>query len=250
MGSHLACIGISSSPQSYAGELQRLLEAGALLGETDAGAVRVYAYDDPSGSRVTFTVTGSALACLTPTFRPGALLTAKLGPLAGNDCPFERPLLVEVHDGGEEMYPVAIQLEDLAIRAGVPGGAVVRIELAALAETIEVFPDEDAYRASGTPMAVRSLIPSGTFAPHGSPGGESFAVSPRILMSGVVESSELRTHSLLGGSFVHLTVGSYGARYEVLVAVPDLSDGAGSVRLPPAGAIVSGQFWLSGRLIE
>lgn len=251
MGSHLGAIGFPNDPDVPLEALvRRVVDAGHQLGESIDGKVRLVAYDDASGSRTTVVLEREEIVCLTPSFRPGSLLSVSVGSLAPNDCPFERPLLVDVYgDDGADCYPLALQLDDLALGADrYSAGSRAVVEVVALAEGIQVFADEEAHRASGTPMGPRSLIPSGTFAVPGSPGEADFVVSPRILMRGVVTSSELRHHPLLGGAFVRLTVSSHCADYEVLVQASDLAHASGNVVLPPPRSIVSGQFWLSGRL--
>jgi hypothetical protein len=251
VGSHLAAIGLvsRSDPAPLEETIAKLLSHSHRLGETADGNRVVYAYDDPSGARATVTLESSRVACLTPSFRPGAVLHARPGTLFDDDCPFERPLSLEVVDDGEMVYPLAVALEDLGVRdPPTPESGTVSVEVVAFAEQLDVFADEAAYRASGTPMAVESLIPSGPLAV----GTENatFHVSPRMLMSGVVTAAEWRRNSLFGGAFARLAVRSVSATFEVVIDIGDLRTTAGGERLlPPAGSIVSGQFWLSGRVI-
>jgi hypothetical protein len=253
MGSHIASIGLvgqAFEAMDFEEAMRLLLAHSLLVGKIAIRQLAVYAYDDPSGSRATITTERDTVSCFTPSFRPGSVLRIQPGSLAEDDCPFERPFLVDLHDDDGPVYPLAIQIEDLALSdERHVGDSLLRVEVAALAEVIELFADEATYRASGTSMATESLIPSGTFVPPGTPGEEDFRPSPRILMSGVVQSAELRRHFLVGGEFVRMTVSSYGARYEVLAASADLADETGQVRVPSPGSIVSGQFWLSGRVL-
>jgi hypothetical protein len=249
VGSHLSAIGFSDAPLDQ--QLQRLIPNGRSIGMTEDGTGRVTVHQDTSGSRIAMTMERDVLVCLTPTFRPGQPLMVTVGSFAPDGCPYERPLMVEVLENGMSQYPLAVQIEDLALgdTRFVPG-SLVRLEVAALAESIEVFADEESYYATGTPMASRSVIPSGLFAPPGSPAEEGFTPAPRMLMRGVVVSSDVRRHSVLGEPFVRMTVSSYAASYEVLVAGRDLADPTGRPIAPPPGAVINGQFWLSGRLLE
>ncbi|CAN5496775.1 hypothetical protein BH20CHL6_BH20CHL6_14270 [soil metagenome] len=248
MGSHLGAIGFPSG--SLQQQIERLIPHSSQLGESDDGLTRVIAHEDASGSRVVITLEQDVIVCLTPTFRPGQTLAVSVSSMAPNECPYERPLIVEILGDDLGEYPLAIQIEDLALgdERFVPGSRA-QLEVAALAETITIFPDETAYYASGTAMSSRSVIPSGLFAPPGSPEEDSFSSSPRMLMQGIVTSSDLLQHSVLRGSFVRMTVNSHAATFEVLAGARDLADTSGTLMVPAPGAVVSGQFWLSGRLL-
>lgn len=247
MGSHLAAIGLNE--EEFADGVMRLMSVAVLVGRDDARDVTVYAHDDPSGSRATVTLEGARVTCFTPSLRPGAVLSVEPESLAEDDCPYERALIGQVLDGHDELYPMAVQIDDLALsESRLLATPRQRIEVAGLAETIDLFADEDAFRASGSPMAVRSFIPSGLFVPPNAPNLDGFRPSPRALVSGIVTSAEERRHSLTGGRFARLSVSSYGIDLEVAVAPSDLADRSGAVRLPEPGAIVSTRVWLSGRI--
>lgn len=248
MGSHFGAIGLPSDQDSLPEAFRRMLTTAGLVGTSPMGDVRVYAFDDPSGSRATMTIVGEALTCFTPSFRPGTRLTVRAGSLGASDCEYERPLLGDLLADGEDLYPLAIAIEDVAVTEGaIPLGETVTVEVAALAEQVGVFADEAAYRADGTPMAVRSVIPAGLFA-IGQEADEPIMPTPRILMSGEVTASRMLRHDMFDIPFCHATVGSYGADFEVLIDQADLEH-LGLEGGPPVGSIVSGTFWLSGRLV-
>lgn len=119
--------------------------------------------------------------------------------------------------------------------------------MVAIADEFSLFPDEAAHRASGTPMAVASLIPSGLFAP-GVAEPEGLQVRPVMLMSGTILAAELRRHALFDRPFVVLRVASLGAEYVTCLDMADLG-GLEEPRLPAVGIIISGQFYVSGRLV-
>ena len=145
---------------------------------------------------------------------------------------------------GDLEIPLAVTIDDLAVsEPEFVRGRPVRLAVGAVTEQIAVFADEAAYRASGTPMAVESLIPSGLFAPG--PGREAeHRPSSRMLMSGTVTSAERRAHELLGHAFIHARVHSMQGEWEIVVDPSGRTDD----ELPTPGAIVSGTFWLSGHL--
>ncbi len=250
MGSHLTAIGFSRS-FTLEEQLDQLAQAAHELGRNENGSIGVLVHQDTSGSRVTLTLEQGSITCLTPAFRPGQRLRVLVHRFQPNECRYERPLMVDLLDADrEQLYPLAVQIEDLAVSEDrFRGGDIVDIEIAALAEEIEVFPNEEAFRSTGSPMATQSVIPSGLFSLGTDSDDTSFEVSPRMLMTGEVVSAEFRRHSLFGGQFVRLTVASYGGSFEVLADASDLLTDAGPV-LPPLGAVVRGQFWLSGRLMS
>ena len=120
------------------------------------------------------------------------------------------------------------------------------LELGAIADRFNLYADEAAYRATGTPMAVASLIPSGMFS-VGSPDPDGFQVHPVALISGTVMAAEVRRHALFDVGFAVVRVASLGAEFAACLDLADLG-GADAALLPSAGSIISGQFYLSGRV--
>lgn len=243
MGTHLGAVGFGRDPARLADQLAQLMSSAELVGMTDGERLRVYRHLDPSGATVTVTLEDSRVTCMTPGIAPGRVISATSAALLDDDCPYERPLEVSA-DVGDLEIPLAVTIDDLAIsEPALTRGRDLKLALGAIAERIAVFPDETAYRASGTPMAVESLIPSGLFAPG--PGREAeHRPSSRMLMSGILTASERRAHELLGHAFVHARVRSMQGEWEIAIDPSDLADDG----LPQPGAIVSGTFWLSGHL--
>lgn len=251
MGSHLGAIGLPTAKDRFNEAVMAFMSRAEHLGASAEGRVEVYAYQDASGSRTTVTLEERRVACLTPSFAPATRLGVRVGALADDACPYERPLMVEVlDDDGEELHPLAVAIEDLGARDAAPPEGKGRLEAVALGEQVTLFADEAAYRASGTPMAVTSLIPSGLFAPGvvQPDSGEPFQVAPRMLLSGTVEAAELRRHALFDLPFVVCRVASYGAEWSACLDPADLG-GAADPRVPEVGSIISGQFYVSGRLL-
>jgi len=243
MGSHFGAIGIPARDgDSYANAVGAIAATAVTLGESaDASVI---AATDPSGARMTLTLNPrGAIQCVTPSFAGATALTAVVGSFAPDECPYETPLIVEVLDTtGEAAHPLALQVEDLAIsRPSLRPGDRITLNVTAFAETIEIFPDEAANRASGTPMAVASLIPNGMFAPGGGAAADDWVVAPRALISRTVRSAERLVNETAGGAFVHLVVDSYANAYDVVVDEADLADA------PAVGSVVKGQFWLACR---
>lgn len=245
MGSHLGAIGLpGDAGDALMNVLMTFASHAATIGEGQAA--RVIAHTDRSGARVSLTLLpGGAIQCMTPSFAGASRLTAVTGSFGDHECPYETPLLADVvDDNGDMVHPLAMQPEDVAIwRESFTPGERVEVNVTAFAETIDVFADEAAYRASGTPMAVQSLIPSGMFAPGGG-SQEDWVVAPRALISGTVLSAARLVNELTGLEFVHAVVESYGGTYDIVI---DPADVEGP---PPVKSIVSGQFWLSCRRVD
>jgi hypothetical protein len=250
VGSHAGAIGLPGD-EGFSAAIMQMMERATQIGASDGGRVEVYAYQDPSGSRATVTLEERRVVCFTPSFTPATQLTVQVGALADDECPYERPVMVEVLDaGGDETHPLAVAIEHLGAHDGPPLRGEGRLEAAGLAEQVTLFADEAAYRASGTPMAVASLIPSGLFAPGivEPARGEEMQVSPRMLMSGTVVDAELRRHALFDLPFVVCRVASYAATWTVCLDVADLG-GPEAPRGPEAGSVLSGSFYVSGRFL-
>jgi hypothetical protein len=217
------------------------------MGTSADGRVRLYRYLDPSGSYVTATIEDDRLTCITPGISPGLVVSGSCGVLNASDCRYERPLELHANLGHAEV-PLPITIDDLGLsEQRFVAGQQVSVEVSAMAERITVFSDETAYRASGTPMAVESLIPAGLFA-IGEPEGMAHEVTSRILLSGTVASAELRRHAMLDFPFALLGVRSLGGTWPVAVEVADL--GVGDSPLPVSDSIVSATCWISGHLAD
>jgi hypothetical protein len=250
VGSHAAAIGLPADDR-FNEAIMGLMSRASQLGSSANGRVEVYAYQDPSGSRATVTLEERRVVCFTPSFAPATELAVQVGELADDECPFERPVMVEVIDAnGEEAHPLAVAIEDLGAHDGPPLQGDGRLEAVGLAEQVTLFADEAAYRASGTPMAVASLIPSGLFAPGivEPERGEEMRITPRMLMSGTVLDAELRRHTIFDVPFVVCRVASYASSWTVCLDIADLG-GPEAPRVPEAGSILSGSFYVAGRFL-
>ena len=109
----------------------------------------------------------------------------------------------------------------------------------------KIFESEEDYFDSqeGEPkMASKSFIPSGLFSPDGK--RDKMSRHDRFgIFAGEIKEFELKTNELSGEKFYWFLVETLGGEVDV-VADPKLIPNE-----PKIGGIVSGQFWLSGRLI-
>jgi hypothetical protein len=141
-------------------------------------------------------------------------------------------------------YPLVFDSPDAALHDKLHLPAIVPVQIAAFAHEITLFPSladyESSQQGGELHFASKSFIPSGLFSPDGKSTDppDAFAI-----FTGHVLESARRTNALTGNPFHWALVDTYGGQYDVVID-PQLSPD-----LPQPGGIVSGSFWLSGRLL-
>jgi hypothetical protein len=122
--------------------------------------------------------------------------------------------------------------------AGAKAGSIAAFahEIAAF-ETLAVY---DASQTGAIKYASQSFIPSGLFTPAGDSRAEPQA---RAIFTGHVLAAEKKINALTGHAFYWALVKTFGGAYDVVIDA-SLLPGA-----PVIGGVVSGSFWLSGRII-
>lgn len=143
--------------------------------------------------------------------------------------------------GGD--YPFAFDCPDAAAYDGLTLPATLTAQIAAFAQQITVYESQAAYdadqTAQGLSFGARSFIPSGLISPAGDP------VTPpesHALIAGLVIEADERRNTVTGQPFWWALVDTVGGTYDVVI---DASLVSSPVR---RGNVVSGWFWLSGRL--
>ena len=143
--------------------------------------------------------------------------------------------------GGD--YPFAFDCPDAAVHEGVELPVTVTAQIAAFAQQLTIYESETTYNvaqaAQGLSFGSRSFIPSGLISPSGEP------IAPpesHALISGHVVEAEERRNTVTGEPFWWALLDSVGGTFDLVI---DPSLLAAPVR---AGNVVSGWFWLSGRL--
>jgi len=143
--------------------------------------------------------------------------------------------------GGD--YPFVFDCPDAAIHDALTLPATLTAQIAAFAQQITAHDSREAYDAAqaaqGLPFGSRSFIPSGLISPSGEPvtPPESHA----LIAGEIVEAGE-RHNAVTGRPFWWALVDSVGGTFDVVIDPSLLSK---PVR---AGNVISGWFWLSGRL--
>lgn len=241
MANHFGAIGIViRSKEEFEKVVGTLMNAGtstpltADLGET--------VWTDPSGARMVVQTRDGKIEFMFPCFA-GQTPPA---PVANVRMVDQETALLELLDapGGTMVCPLAVELEDratLTLRGGhLDQGSLV---VSALAEEIVVHADTDAYNESQTGMrfAADFLIPSGTFSLNAA--DPDWAPSARAIFAGEVLEAETRTNESTGEAFHRVRVRTISAlEVDIAVATDELPEA------PVAGNIVSGTFFITGRL--
>lgn len=123
----------------------------------------------------------------------------------------------------------------------------VEMQLTAFASNdFQIFSDEAAYLESQTDelkYAAKSFIPSGLFSFGEGEKIDLSLVHPIGILTGEIKSFELKTNSLTSEKFYHFLVETLGGEVDVVADVNLIKEE------PRAGSIISGQFWLSGRIL-
>jgi hypothetical protein len=145
-------------------------------------------------------------------------------------------------------YPFVFDVPDFRNVENLEFPQTVEIQLTAFASNdFKIFEnDEDYQKAQESELnyASKMFVPSGLFAFDENDGSiDMSVVRPIGTFAGEIKSFELKTNSLSGENFYALLIETLGGEIDV-VADPKLI-----AQEPKIGGIVSGQFWLSGRIV-
>ena len=143
--------------------------------------------------------------------------------------------------GGD--YPFVFDCPDAETLAALALPAVAVAQVAAFAQQVSIYPSEEAYAtdqaAQGQAFQSRSFIPSGLLSPEGQPINPP---EPHALFVGHVIEADQRRNSVTGTPFWWALVETVGGTFDVVIDPDLLPEG------PAPGNVLSGWFWLSGRL--
>ena len=139
-------------------------------------------------------------------------------------------------------YPLVFDLPDYALYSSLSLPTLVTLQLTAFAEELKAFDTDQAYYDSWErerKFAAECFIPGEAF----SQDGESTKQNPaHAFFSGHILAAERVTNQFTNYDFYWAKVRTYGGEVDV-VADPELIESSLIV-----GGVVSGTFWLSGRL--
>jgi hypothetical protein len=140
-------------------------------------------------------------------------------------------------------YPLVFDLPDAAVYADLQIPAIVTAQISAFAHDVRSYPTPAAYDAAKDGpephLASRAFIPAGMFSAEGKPTKTPDAYA---ILTGHVVETNVQTNSMSGREFYWALVDTYGGQYDVVADTTLLP------APPVVGGVLSGEFWLSGRL--
>ncbi|MEZ4223305.1 MAG: hypothetical protein R3B13_20335 [Polyangiaceae bacterium] len=142
-------------------------------------------------------------------------------------------------------YPFVFDCPDATTYADIDLPGRCTAQVAAFAHEIEFFASEAAFDASQTEaetrFASKSFFPIGLFSEDGEAASPPDATA---LFTGTVVKAASKTNPMSGNRFHWALVETLGGQFDVVID-PELL-----AATPEPGGILSGVFWLSGRLVE
>jgi len=139
-------------------------------------------------------------------------------------------------------YPFVFDAPDYRLHEELSLPARSEVQIAAFAHEIAAFESVAAYEASQTgdlKLASQSFIPSGLFTP-----ADSTVPTPaQAIFAGHVLAADEKINVLTGGAFYWTLVETLGGAYDVVI------DSTLLPGVPAVGGVISGSFWLSGRIM-
>ena len=255
MPSHFSTLGMAVDSEE---ELVQLAEAvGPFATPVGFDGGTYFHWHDPSGAELWLQVNAAnEFAGVTPHFAGQSRVIVRLahrvrpadaGPFDGGFYAWADP--AGESDGAdtadvEGVYPMVVDSPEFARLAPLDLPVTVPMQIAAFAHEVECYDTEADFDASQSPdgprMAAESFIPSGLFHPD---GGATSLPEARVIMNGRVLSSERRTNVFTKQPFVTALVQTVGGTYDAVIDVSLLD------RALKVGGILSGSFWLSGRVV-
>jgi len=179
-----------------------------------------------------------------PHFAGKSVVRVRVGDLVPDPrSAFDGSVVATMVDEEAAGCPLRCDLPDYALAAnGTTPGAALDLQIAAFAERLQYFANEDAFRSDATinSLSTKAFIPTGLLAPDGKPRQPQRS---EAIFTGRIRETELRSNPLTGLPYRHILVESLGGSFDV-VADPQIIQGAP----PQSGGLVFGSFWLSARI--
>jgi len=144
-------------------------------------------------------------------------------------------------------YPFVFDVPDFRMIENLQFPQICEIQLTAFASNdFKIFADEKEYddsQESKLKYASKSFVPSGLFAFDAEDESIDLSiVRPIGVLTGEIKEFELKTNELSNEKFYWFLVDTFGGEVDVVADVKLIPNE------PQIGGIVSGQFWLSGRI--
>ncbi len=144
-------------------------------------------------------------------------------------------------------YPFVFDVPDFLLNDEIKLPRICQIQLTAFASNdFKISPDEKFYNESHTDetkYSSKSFVPVGLLAfEDGEEEIDLSAVRPIARFTGEVKEFELKTNQLSGNEFYWFLIDTFGGEIDVVADTKLISIE------PNIGGVVSGQFWLSGKI--
>lgn len=247
MASHFSTIGLAIDSEEALFDLAQQIGPEAEAIETPAGLY--FRWQDESGAELWLQTdtSGQNFLGVNPHFQ--GLSQVRVGlterisgpdytPLDGSFQAWAEPTDNPPTSG---TYPFIFDTPDFRTHDDDALPGIVTVQIAAFAYEVEFFAEEAAFHASQTgevKFSTQSFIPIGLFHDEGS---ES-AASATAFFTGIVRVAEERTNTLTDRTFYWALVETLGGTFDVVIDPQLLPE------LPSPGGVISGSFWLSGRI--
>ncbi len=152
---------------------------------------------------------------------------------------------------GEEIsgeYPFVFDVPDFRMNEIENFPTLKEIQLTAFASNdFQIFAGEDDFfdsQESELKYASKSFVPTGLFSFDENENIDLNVVRPIGKLAGEIKAFDLRTNQLSGQDFYWFSVETLGGEIDVVADPKFVTDE------PKIGGIVSGQFWLSGKIYD
>lgn len=167
-------------------------------------------------------------------------------PLDGGFHARANPTDEDVEHSGE--YPFVFDVPDFRIDEISEFPRRCEIQLTAFASNdFMIFADEEEFSKSQMgeeKFATKSFVPSGLFDFETNDWDEQNPPRPIGKLTGEIKEFELKTNQVSGENFYWFLIETLGGETDVV------ADPKWITSEPKIGGIVSGQFWLSGRIVD
>ncbi|WP_459195654.1 hypothetical protein [Wukongibacter baidiensis] len=149
-----------------------------------------------------------------------------------------------INNEKDGLYPFIFDSPDMATYGELIAPQIVTAQVTGFAHEISAYKDDDDYNNSQekeTKLAPEAFIPTGLFSSKGKDFNTSSAMA--LLSGHVIEMKEL-TNSYTEMKFIWIKLKTLGGEIDAVVDSEILK---GNISI---GGVVSGMFWLSGKIIE
>ena len=173
-------------------------------------------------------------------------ITRESSELDGGFHAWANPRDADAETSGE--YPFVFDVPDFLLNQVASFPHDGEIQLTAFASNdFKIFADEKSYSESQTDepkYSSKSFVPVGLLAFDDKDEEiDLSAVRPIAMFAGEIKEFELKTNQLSGNEFYWFLVDTFGGEIDIV------ADAKLLLVEPQIGGIISGQFWLSGKLI-